>query len=102
MLTADEMRFALDDARQRQAALLDLIYSIERQAGSLLSLYVTLGLASASAATAILLGTIKVPAAVGFGLLAAVVTLLIGSWFCFGAMKSALVGLPGRGADFWV
>lgn len=101
MLTADETRFALNDARQRQAALLELIYSIERQAGSLLSLYVTLGLASASAATAIILGTIEVPTAVGVGLLAALVMLLAGAWFCFGAMKSALVGLPGRGAEFW-
>lgn len=102
MLTTDETRFALEDARRRQAALLDLIYSIESQAGRLLSLYVTLGLASASAATAIILGTIEVPVAVGVGLLGAMAVLLVGSLFCFGAMKPALVGLPGRGADFWV
>lgn len=101
MLNHDHLKFALDDARTRQAALVELIYSIERQAAGLLRLYVTLGLTSASAGTAILFGTFAAPRAVGFGLLGVVATLLAGSWCCFRAMKSASICLPGAGAEFW-
>lgn len=102
MPTFEETRFALDDARQRQAALLNLIYSIERQASDLLRLYVTLALAAASAATASVVTKSSILSVLGAPLLAAVFALSIGSWFCFRAMKSAPVCLPGRGADFWI
>ncbi len=102
MLEYDELKFALDDARCRQAALVALMYSIDRQAESLLRLYLTLGLASASAGTAILLGKIPIPPPIGVGLLASVVTLLLGSWHCLRAMRPASITLPGRGAEFWI
>jgi hypothetical protein len=48
MLTHEQWRFAIEDARARHEAILTLIYATDRQAMSMLSLYVTLGLATAS------------------------------------------------------
>ncbi len=49
-LSDDQLKVAIDDARARQAALLQSIYFNDQQALRLLRLYVTLGLAAAAGA----------------------------------------------------
>jgi hypothetical protein len=101
MLKDDELKFGAEDARSRHAALLQLIYFTDQQAMALLRLYVTLGLATASGALAGFVSQ-AVPRVAAWGLLAGLVTLVAGSAFCFRVMMSSSVGLPGRGAEFWL
>lgn len=102
MLSDDDLPVAIGDARTRHAAVVDLIYFTDRQAMGLLSLYITLGVAAASGAVVAFGKQPLLPTAVGFGLGGATITLVIGAWFCFRAMKTETINLPGRGAEFWL
>jgi hypothetical protein len=102
MLSDDEMRFALDDARARHKELVELIYFIDKQALRLLGFYLTLGVASASTAVAGLSQTTPIPLPASFALGGAAFALLVGGFLCFIAMESADVNLPGRDAEFWI
>ena len=102
MLTDENLRFAIDDARRRHSAVLDLIYHIEKQSTGLLGLYTTLGIASASGFVASLSATLPIPRAAGCALLGATIVLLVGAWKCGMAMKPAQINLPGRNARFWL
>lgn len=101
MTDADLIKLALDDVRARQKALLDLILFQDQQAMGLLRLYVTLGLAAASGAVAVLLGPSTFPFALGISLLAAVAPLFAGAVYCFRAAQAASVGFPGLHPSFW-
>ncbi|MGH6736339.1 MAG: hypothetical protein ACRECX_09710 [Methyloceanibacter sp.] len=101
IMNADQLKLAIDDARHRQIALLDLIYSTDTKALGLLRLHVTIGMAAAAGAVAGFTSTSSIPKSVAVGLIAAVVALFVGCVFCFRSMRSAKVSLPGRGADFW-
>lgn len=101
MLNDDYLKVALDDARARQTALLQLIYFTDQQAMGLLRLYVTIGLAAAAGAAAGLGPEAWLPKAVSIGLGFAAAALTIGCFFCFLTMRTAQVGLPGRGPEFW-
>ena len=48
MLTSDEVRFAIEDARTRHAAIVDVIFKTDEAAMTLLTTYLTLALATAS------------------------------------------------------
>jgi len=97
----DELKLVLDDARHRQAAMLQLIYFTDQQALGLLRLYITLGIAAATGAVAILAPGSWLPPSASLALAASALALQIGCYFCFRAMRTAEISLPGRGADFW-
>jgi hypothetical protein len=101
-LSLDDMRFALNDARERHKATIDLIIGIDRQALSFLQLYVTLAGAALSGAGVILLSTTSnYPRALGVGLLAFAAPLLIGAILCIITIWPAKISPPGRDPDFW-
>src|SRR5690606_29655615 len=101
MLDTDQLQVALDDARARQTALLQLIYFTDQQAMSLLRLYVTIAVATATGAATGFAPNSWIPMAASIGLTVVSIALLVGCYFCFQAMKTAELALPGRGADFW-
>jgi hypothetical protein len=101
MLSCEEYRFAIEDARTRQAAIINLISATDSQAMSLLSLYVTLGIASASGMVAALSAPFAHPGALFAALSVSAAMFVTGSVYCFKAMASAAINLPGRQAEFW-
>lgn len=101
MLTDENKWRALEDMRSRHRELIALIYLTDKQALSLLGLYLTTGIAAGSAAYAGLGVNAILPRAVAAALGGASLLLFIGSIFCFFAMRAADIGLPGRGPEFW-
>lgn len=97
----DALKMAIDDARVRQAAVLQLIYFTDQQALGLLRLYVTLGLGAVAGTAAGLGPDAVIPRAAAMGLAGAALVLFVGCFLCFRAMQSAQLTFPGRGADFW-
>jgi hypothetical protein len=95
-------KIILDDVRSRDVALLTILLATDRQAVALFRVYVTLAAALISAAVA---GAIKANEAVdvwitvGVGLSAS--GLARACWYCIVAIKTAKVGMPGKGAEFW-
>jgi hypothetical protein len=101
MLKSDEVKLALDDVRARQIALLQLIYFTDQQAIGLLRLYVTVGVAAATAASAGFSGNSSITMAAAVALSVVALLLLIGCLYCYRAMATAKIGLPGKGPEFW-
>lgn len=102
VLSEDDWKIAIEDARLRHGAVVNLIYFTDTQAMALLRLSVTIGIASASGAIAGLARDYLVPKPLGWALAAATMALAAGSWFCLRAMRTSKINLPGRGADFWL
>lgn len=103
MLTPDEMRFAMDDARRRHSAIVDLLGANDRQMLGFLQLYVALTAAAVSGGAAIVFGPASaLPKALGIGLLAFAAPLVVGAVFALLAGWPSDVNLPGRDADFWL
>jgi hypothetical protein len=102
MLDDADMRFAIDDARVRQKAVIDLINGSSDQALRLLGFYITLGLAATSGAIAGISATTSIPIAVAIALLSVLVPLVIGSYFCFQTIRPTSIALPGRDPEFWL
>ena len=103
MLKREEKQFAIEDARVRHAALLQMLLFTDTQAMSLLRLYATLGVAAASGATAGFVGSfLTVPDPFAFALFGAAAVFFVGCLFSLWAMRTANVSLPGRGAEFWL
>jgi len=100
-MTDDEFKLVIDDARHRQTALLNLIVFTDQQALGLLRLYVTIGVAAATGAAVGFVGNDAIPFVVAGGLAGVVIALFVGIIYCYRAMQTAEIGLPGRGADFW-
>jgi hypothetical protein len=101
MLSGDDWKVAIDDARTRHAALTNLIFFTDTQASGLLRLYLTIGAAAASGAVAGLTKSAPLPFATSWALIGLAAALLLGSWFCFRATETSVLSLPGRGAEFW-
>lgn len=101
MLEKDELKIAVEDARARQAALVQLVYFIDTQAMNFLRTYITIqaGTVSAIAIAAGSSWSFKVPL-LG-SLLGLLVSTLIGSFYCFHTMRTVSITLPGRGSEFW-
>lgn len=101
MLEKDELKIAVEDARARQAALVQLVYFIDTQAMNFLRTYITIqaGTVSAIAIAAGSSWSFKVPL-IG-SLLGLLVSTLIGSFYCFHTMRTVSITLPGRGPEFW-
>ena len=102
MLNPDDWKVAIEDARTRHKAIVDLIYFTEQQAMGLLRLYITLAVAAASAAIAAWSKGSVVPPEVGVALATSSIILVLGSWYCFKAMETAEINMPGRDAEFWI
>lgn len=102
MLDDADMRFAIDDARIRQKAVIDLINGNSDQALRLLGFYITLGLAATSGAIAGISAKAGVPIAVAIALLSVLVPLVIGSYFCYQTIRPTSIALPGRDPEFWL
>lgn len=101
-LSPEEMRFALDDAKERHKATVELIAGIDRQALSFLQLYVTLSGAALSGAGVILLATHSpYPRALGIGLLVFAIPIVAGAVLSMVTIWPADVNLPGRDPGFW-
>lgn len=98
----DHLKLALEDARGRHAAVIELTLFIDRQAMQLLRLFVSLAIATAGAALAGLGESAIVPPALAWGFGAAALTLVAGSVACLRTMAPAKVPLPGEGADWWL
>jgi hypothetical protein len=101
MLNEVQLRFAIEDARTRHEAVVNLIYQTDQQAVSLLSLFVTLALATASGFVGSLVKPPVVPAGFTVPLLVATLGFLVGAYMCFRTLETAMINLPGREAKFW-
>jgi hypothetical protein len=102
MLERDELKIAVEDARARQAALVQLLYFIDTQAMNFLRTYITIEAAAVSAIVAASASSWSFKPeliASAFGML---LTLITGSYFCFHTMRTVNITLPGRGPDFWL
>lgn len=102
MLEKDDWKIAIEDARFRQNALMQLIYAGDRQALSLLRLFLTLAVAAAGGALSIFLGTWSLPIEAAWALSAASALLLGSAVSCTLAIMGGAVNLAGRGAEFWL
>ncbi len=99
----EELRFALDDARRRHSAVVDLIAANDRQALGFLQLYVALAGGALSGATAIIFSvSTTLPRALGMGLLGFAASLVLGAVLCMAAVWPSDINLPGRKPDFWI
>lgn len=101
-LDAENLRFAVDDARKRHQGALDLIHASDRQAMAMLQVYIALAVASLSGSAVILLSaSIGLPKPIGFGLAGFGATTVIAALFALAVMWPTEVLLPGRRVDFW-
>lgn len=97
----DEFRTIIEDMRARHGALVALIYATDGQALSLLRLFTTLAMATASGAIAAFVSVSKYSVPLAASLSAAAVIFVIGAALCLVALRAARISLPGRKADFW-
>lgn len=97
-----DLKIVLDDIRSRDAALLTMLLATDRQAVALFRVYVTLAAALISASVA---GMLNPNWSLGSWVAAGVGTTALGlalaCWYCIKAIRTAKVGLPGKGAEFW-
>lgn len=102
MLDIDGLKFAIEDARVRHSSLLDMTKFVDGQAMSLLRLYVTLLVAALAGSFAVYAPNDWSRKAALLGLTVASCCFFAGAMYCFSAMRSAAVQLPGRGPEFWL
>ncbi len=96
-----DLKTILDDARARDAALINLIIFTDRQAMALFRVYVTVGVATAVAATSGILSRDPILHFAGPPTAIIAIILAVACWFCLRAMVPSDIGLPGRAAEFW-
>lgn len=97
----DEIKIIIDDVRVYHKEQVSLIYHNGNQAMSLLSLYVTLGVASSAGFLASIDTDSFIYQVAGMGLLSVSILLLLGAIFCFLASWGGQIALPGRDPEFW-
>lgn len=101
-LSAEDLRFAADDARRYLQSQVDLMHANDRQAIALLQLFVALAVATLSGSAAILLGTgPALPRPLGFGLGMFGTQIALAAVCCFVVLWPADWRLPGREPEFW-
>ena len=100
-LAESEFRTIIEDARTRHAAVVALMYVTDTQAMSLLRLYVTLGIATASATAAGFGPSAMFARPVAWALAVGAIIFMIGAAFCLRALRPSKINLPGRKAEFW-
>jgi hypothetical protein len=102
MLADEDLKTAIDDARARHVAVVQLIQIADTHAMSLLTFYTTLGVAAATGAAAGLSNAALLPRAAGWALASVVPVAVFSAVFCFLAMRTTRLNLPGREAKFWL
>jgi hypothetical protein len=102
MLESSDVQFACNDARVRNAAIVDLIHQGDRHALALLQFYIAVASAAISAAAAIFVTAAPIPKVFAWAPIGIAVPLVVGAYCCFVSMWSADIHLPGRKADFWL
>ncbi|THK35641.1 hypothetical protein EHS39_23725 [Ensifer sp. MPMI2T] len=100
-MKADDFKVALDDARARHTALVNLILFTDQKAMAVFRLYVTLGIGAGITAAAGFFRDDELLQFSRWSMLATAEWLAIGALFCFRAMSRSSINLPGRGAEFW-
>ena len=98
----DDWKIAIEDARHRHAAIVNLIYFTFRKRWDSCAFMLRLELRWQQGAAAALSSNSIIPWAAGWSLGVTAITLSVGSWFCFRAMGTVTINLPGRGAEFWL
>lgn len=102
MFKKQDLRFAIEDARVRHAALLELLYEIDRKALALLQLSITLALAFAS----IFVTGLQFPEFLAREFLLGSLATSIGFWFaaylCTRVFDPENIAFPGQGSEFWL
>lgn len=96
-----KLESVLEDTRERNRELVELIKFTDAQALSLLQLYITVSLAAAAGSIAAMTSPHMLVQAAAWGGFASIVPLVIGCFFCLRATRVDLLYLPGRGAEFW-
>lgn len=102
MLDKDELKIAVEDARARQVALVQLLYFIDTQAMNFLRTYITIEAAAVSAIVAASASNWSFKAELIAAALGMLLALIAGSYYCFYTMRTVNITLPGRGPDFWI
>ncbi|QRG07920.1 hypothetical protein EZH22_06020 [Xanthobacter dioxanivorans] len=93
---------AVEDARERHKAVIELIRFTDQQAISLLNFHAALGVALVSGAAACLGKDPLVPAFVGIAFGAGAICFIAGAWCALKVQASATISLPGREPKFWI
>lgn len=102
-LAPDDLKFAIDDARRRHSAVVEIIAGTDRQALGMLQLYVALAGGALSGGAAIVFSaTSSFPKILGYGLFGFAGPLILGAMFCMAALWPTTINLPGRKPDFWL
>jgi hypothetical protein len=103
-LTSEDLRFACDDARKRQTAVVELIVANDRQAMALLQIYLAIASGALSAAAAVYYNTstLHVPKVFFAVLVGISLPMIVGIFCCILGMWPTSIRLPGREASFWV
>lgn len=102
MNTEGAISIAIEDARSRHEAILNLVLITDQQAMTLLGFYLTLATATATGLAAAFAPDSPIPTIAGCALAGATMSLLIGAGLCFLAMKMTRVNAPGKTPDFWL
>jgi hypothetical protein len=104
MLDKDELKIAIEDARARQAAVIQLQYFLDTQAMNFLRMFITIQAALVTATVAIWGGqdwtqfkAVLVGSSIGVFF-----ALIVGTGYCFRVMRTMQVTLPGRDPNFWL
>lgn len=97
----DIKKLAIDDARQRQKALFDLILATDRQAMTFFGFCISIAAASVAGFVASWSPDSRIPAPAASALLVIFLGFGFAGFLCLRVMKSAPIGLPGRKAEFW-
>lgn len=100
-LAEKEFRTVIEDSRARHTAVVGLLYATDAQSISLLRLYATLGIATASGAAAGFGSSALISRPLAWALSAGALGFVIGAGFCLRALRPCNINLPGRTADFW-
>jgi hypothetical protein len=98
----DDLKIALDDARARHQALVNLVLFTDQKAMAVFRIYVTIGVAAAVTAPAGFFRSDELLQFSRWSMSTSALMLAIGAYFCTKAMSRATINLPGRGAEFWL
>lgn len=102
MLTTEDRRFAVDDARRKHQAIVDLIAAGDRQAIGFLQLYIALAVAALSSGAAALLSqAVAVPRPISVGLIGFGLTIALAALATLVVLWPSNIRLAGREPEFW-
>lgn len=101
MLTTDDLKFAVDDARRRVAADTDLTLANDRTSLSLMQMCVTIGAGAFSGAAYLYFSAPQYPRQLSVGLVVLGLVVSSAAICALASTWSGSITLPGRDASFW-